>query len=130
MLLRAARNLSSAIHVVLFTSRAESRAPIFASISIHLLLTSDVRLAAQLMSVIDFEPLDCATFISNLIPLLQPAGKTLLETACQRILQTEEENAPIIRRRPPSRNPVKYFVGMFFEHARYGYSGCIIGWEV
>lgn len=135
MLLRAARNILGSYRLLLPDSstvpEADIRASINAALSIQLLLTNEPRFISPMIQHILLRPLDCATVLSNtLAPLLQPRAQEMLEAACKSVLKEEEEAAAVISLRSSATVQIKFFVGMVFEHIKFGYLGCIIRWEV
>ncbi|KAJ7103353.1 YccV-like-domain-containing protein [Mycena belliarum] len=127
MLLRAARNILSSFRND--ASRSTAQSAICAAVCIHLLLTNETQLVTHMLSHIDLDPLYCTTFLSDLRPLLLRNGsQNLLETACQNALEIEQQEAVVVHRRTP-QVPIAHCVGMVFEHRRYLYMGCIIGWD-
>ncbi|KAJ6621183.1 hypothetical protein B0H10DRAFT_2019132 [Mycena sp. CBHHK59/15] len=114
MLLRAARNILSSFRNDATRSTAQSA--IYAALVSHML------------SHVDLHPLYCATFLSDLQPLLRPGCRRLLEQSCKNTLEVEAQSI-IVRSRSTEKVDMAYFVGMVFEHRLYRYIGCIIGWE-
>jgi F-box protein 21 len=131
MLLRAARNIFASHHSLVNVPEMVSKPSIYAALCVHVLLTSDARLVSYMMSHIDVRPLDCATFLSDILaPALGPRCREVLEESCRSILMNEAEAASVVNLRSKSNIQLKFFVGLIFEHRIYGYIGCIIGWEV
>ncbi|KAJ7492453.1 YccV-like-domain-containing protein [Mycena latifolia] len=126
MLLRAARNILSSFRND--ASRSTAQSAIYAAVCIHLLLTNETQLVAHMLSHIDLDPLYCATFLSDLQPLLRHRCQNLLETTCRNALEQEHEQAALVHRRSEQKQ-IAHYVGMVFEHRSYHYVGCIIGWD-
>ncbi|KAJ7631118.1 YccV-like-domain-containing protein, partial [Roridomyces roridus] len=127
MLLRAARNILSSI--TNDTSHATTQAAIFASICIHLLLTEEVQLITHMVRHVEVDPLDCATFLSDLQPFLRrAANREFLQETCRATLEIEEQEATTVHSRNAT-TAVAHYVGMVFQHRRYSYNACIIGWD-
>lgn len=130
MLLRVARNILAATRGAEDFSYSTSQAALQTSICAHFLLTNEIRLIAHLLSIIDIRPLDCSTYLSTtLSPLLQPHGQSLLRTASEAVMEHEAQETALVSRRLPDTR-VKYFIGAIFNHARFGYTACIAGWDV
>ncbi|KAJ7110041.1 YccV-like-domain-containing protein [Mycena epipterygia] len=126
MLLRTARNILSSFRND--ASRATAQSAIYAAVCIHLLLTNETQLVAHMLSHVDLDPLYCATFLSDLQPLLRHGCQHLLESSCRNALEVEEEQAGLVHPRT-AQAQITHYVGMVFEHRLYHYMGCIIGWE-
>lgn len=127
MLLRAARNILSSFRND--ASRFAAQSAIYAAACIHLLLTNETQLVAHMLSHVDLDPLYCATFLSDLQPLLRSGCQKLLEKSCRNALELEEKEAVLVHQHT-AQAQIAHYVGMVFEHRAYGYIGCIIGWEV
>ncbi|TFK36986.1 hypothetical protein BDQ12DRAFT_736713 [Crucibulum laeve] len=126
MLLRSARNILSAATTVVRELRVGFQVPL----CVHLLFQADNRSILEILANMTLNPLDCATFLLDKVAPTLQVGRLqhLLRQCCRTVLQAENHAAQVMKRRVDNQS-VKYFVGMPFEHVRYGYIGCIIGWD-
>ncbi|KAJ6503359.1 Hemimethylated DNA-binding protein YccV like-domain-containing protein [Mycena vitilis] len=127
MLLRAARNILASFRND--ASRSTAQSAIYAAVCIHLLLANETHLAAHMLSHVDLDPLYCATFLSDMQPLLLRRGsQDHLGRSCRIALELEEQQAILVHPRT-AQALIAHYVGMVFEHRSYHYVGCIIGWD-
>lgn len=76
-------------------------------------------------------PLDLfPVLVDSLSPLLNTHLREQLTTRCTAVIEEEKEAASILHHRSALTREVKFFVGMVFKHAAYGYVGYIYGWDV
>ncbi|KAF8640838.1 hypothetical protein AX17_000487 [Amanita inopinata Kibby_2008] len=129
MLIRASRNLLAAFQEDSTLEYNDSQPAMLAAITIQILLQVEPRFLMTLMGVIELNALDCtALFLNKLSPIVSSQHRNLLERICSPILNAEAKSAATSTERQ-SNPTVRYFVGMAFKHARYGYTGCIVGWN-
>ncbi|KAF5388571.1 hypothetical protein D9757_004660 [Collybiopsis confluens] len=124
MLLRNGRNILTSLDNA-SSSMGLLRSSTLLGLSLFLALSGSERFVDQFMAYA--EPLDCATFISEaLIPSLEgcKAAESLSEH-CQKALETEARMAKVVK----VSTTRQYFVGMVFEHKKYGYTAVITGWD-
>ena len=135
MLFRAARNILGSLrmlpHDANYVSEADSHAAMYASYCVNILLTDDNQLFPHLANHLSDFPLDMGPVLHDTFaPLLLARNARVLMDGCNYAIAAEEEAAKVLHRRSGTAQPVKYFVGMIFQHARQDYLGCIRGWEV
>ncbi|KAL4263429.1 Hemimethylated DNA-binding domain-containing protein [Pleurotus pulmonarius] len=86
-----------------------------------------VRFLMQEASLVS--PLDSYVILPALAKILHPEGTRQMLTSAYQQSQDEYLRGRARKRSRVEHPQVKYFVGMFFVHAKYQYHGCIIGWE-
>ncbi|KAJ7207393.1 hypothetical protein B0H12DRAFT_1158814 [Mycena haematopus] len=126
MLLRAARNILASFRND--ASRSTAQSAIYAAVCIYLLLTNEIQLVAHMLSHVDLEPLYCATFLADMLPLLRAGGQSQLANSCRIALELEQQEAALVHSRT-AQAQITHYVGMVFEHRIYHYVGCITGWD-
>ncbi|KAF8167626.1 hypothetical protein B0H34DRAFT_24380 [Crassisporium funariophilum] len=127
MLLRASRNVLASIVATHEVPRGIVHPSVLMAACVHLLFQADDRTVERLFLNITLQPLDCIFLLDSLAPCLIERCKTLIERHCQAELADAATTEGDIHSRVDK--PVKYFVGMAFVHARYGYLGFIYGWD-
>jgi F-box protein 21 len=138
MLLRAARNILSSLRMLPLeangtndVSEADCQAAMYASYCVNMLLTGDVQVVHHLVHNLSNFPLDLGPVLHDTFAaLLQPTNRRIVMDNCNDAIGTDEKAAKVVNRRSETTEPIKYFIGMVFEHAEQGYLGCIKGWEV
>lgn len=127
MLLRATRNIMTSSHTT--PPDKSTRPAILVAYGLHLLLTKQIDLVEHMTALMD--PIDCATFPDSFIPALgQCPARGLLDRLCKEALDDEADTAALCYPRSAQEVSIQYFVGMFFQHRKYGYFGCICRWDV
>ncbi|EMD41920.1 hypothetical protein CERSUDRAFT_110478 [Gelatoporia subvermispora B] len=97
----------------------------YAACTCFLLRTQEAHLATH---ITQFKPYDgIAVLCDVLAPVLNANARRVLEEQAGDIEKQDEQRAQTKYRR--SEHKVAHFVGLVFKHARYGYTGCITGWE-
>lgn len=130
MLLRAARNILISYSNFQFIPYDVGQHCLYLALVVHLMFPSDVAVIAQILGILDVRPVNCETLLlGKLAPLLPFPMKALLESHCKGVLEDEAQQAATMHLRSAS-HPVQYFIGLPFRHRRYGYTACIIQWDV
>ncbi|KAF9270608.1 YccV-like-domain-containing protein [Marasmius fiardii PR-910] len=130
MLLRAGRNIMTALHSPINTSASLSRSSIIFALGMHIQLADRPDLIRTFLS--GCEPLDCATFVAeDMIPCQREDSRTrkILAVGIKEVLEREEAEAKVIHYRFDEEVSVQHFVGLLFRHRLYGYNACIFGWD-
>ena len=136
MLLRAAGNIINS-HRLLNAHESDNppasdcQSSLYAAFCIQIALTNNLRLSTILIDHGKIPPLDCATVLSGTLAQLLPIrGRDALENSCKAALKAEEAAARMVYPRTLTPNRIRFFVGMIFEHIKYGYLAVIVAWEV
>ena len=98
----------------------------YAACTCFLLRTQEPHLAIHITQFKSFDSV--AVLYDVLGPQLDPPVQKILEEQASEIEEQDEQRARVQYRR--FEHQVAFFVGLVFKHARYGYIGCITGWEV
>jgi len=128
MLLRASRNILSALMSIPDVPPYVLHPSLLLSICVHLLFQANDDTLDRLLSNIYLQALDCILLLDCLAPSLTERCRTMVRSRCQAVLDAEAVAELNIYSR--TGKSVKYFVGMAFVHARYNYVGFIYGWDV
>ncbi|KAF8632957.1 hypothetical protein AX15_001559 [Amanita polypyramis BW_CC] len=130
MLRRASHNILFAFQEDIDVDFSQWQPAMFAAVTAQFLLQTELPFLRVLVeSFRGLTILDCSTFILNkLAPMVSQPYRDLLEQRCDPI-KNEEAIVAGIRRTRLGSVTVRYFVGMVIRHIRYGFVGCIIGWD-
>ena len=124
MLMRASRSILSIQDV----RPSILRPSLLLSLCVHLLFQVDDNILHLLLADAYLQAWDCIFLLDRLAPSLISRCQGMISSHCQTVLDAEAAAELKIHSR--TGIPVKYFVGMAFEHARYRYIGFIYGWDV
>jgi len=135
MLLRAGRNILSSLRmlpqdIISGVSESDCEAAMYACYCVNILLTGDDQVVPHLVNRLSHFPLDLGPVLHDTFaPLLHARSAQVLMDGCKDVMAAEEDAAKVQNTRSGTTQHVKYFLGMIFEHVKYGYLGCIRGWE-
>ncbi|KAL1740963.1 hypothetical protein HDZ31DRAFT_46433 [Schizophyllum fasciatum] len=130
LLLRSARNIVSSEFEDTDSPRPLIRNAVHVSKCVTTLLSDQAADLTGLLLGTDTIHLDCATYLATIMaPALSPPSDRHLALMCGHRVRAARDEDSIITMRTSSDREIKYFVGMIFEHARYAYTGVIVGWS-
>lgn len=133
MLVRTSRNILASFSIMPSSTVSEDllHTAFYASLMVNVIFRHDHRYLLNIMQHINQFPLDLfPVLVDSLSPLLNTHLREQLTTRCTAVIEEEKEAASILHHRSALTREVKFFVGMVFKHAAYGYVGYIYGWDV
>ena len=133
MLVRTARNILASFSIMPTSAVSEDvlHTAFYASLVVNLIFTRDERYLLNILQHINRFPLDLFPVLEDsLLPLLTSGLQERLTTRCKAVVEEEREAASTVHHRSALTREVKFFVGMVFKHATFGYVGYIYGWDV
>ena len=128
MLMRASRNILSSLMSIHDVRPSILHPSLLLSICVHLLFQADDDILDRLLADAYLQAWDCIFLLERLAPSLMSRCRGMIRSHCQTVLDAEAAAELSIHSR--TGVPVKYFVGMAFEHVKYKYIGFIYGWHV
>ena len=128
MLMRASRNILSSLMSIHDVHPSILHPSLLLSICVHLLFQAEDGILDRLLADAYLQAWDCIFLLDRLAPSLMSRCRGMIRSHCQTVLDAEAAAELNIHNR--TGIPVKYFVGMAFEHVRYKYIGFIYGWDV
>jgi F-box protein 21 len=133
MLVRTSRNIFVSFSTMPSSALSEDElhTAFYASVMVNVIFMHDDRYLLNMMQHLNRFLLDLfPVLVDSLSPLLNSRLQEQLMTHCMAIVEQEKEAAATLHPRSALTRDVKFFVGMIFKHAAYGYVGYIYGWDV
>lgn len=130
LILRSARNIVSSEFEDTVSPRSLIRTAVHVTKCVVTLVSEQMVDPTGFLLGTDTIQFDCATYISGIIAPALPAPRNRhLALMCDHRIRTARDEDSVVTMRTSSDRTVLYFVGMIFQHARYNYTGVIIGWN-
>ena len=76
-----------------------------------------------------YYPEDTALFVEHALPLLEGQDEQRLVSQVVESMQEDDRGEKTRRPRSDADAGVRYRIGQYFQHKRYGYRGFIVGWD-
>lgn len=133
MLVRTSRNVLASFSIMPSSAVSEDmlHTAFYASLMINVIFMHDDRYLQNIIQHINRFLLDLyPVLVDSLSPLLNSPLREQLMMYCETVVEGEKEAAAALHPRSALTREVKFFVGMVFKHAAYGYVGYIYGWDV
>ncbi|OAX43011.1 YccV-like-domain-containing protein [Rhizopogon vinicolor AM-OR11-026] len=132
MLIRTSRNILASFSTMPSSVVSEDvlHTAFYASLVVNVIFMHDDRYLLSIIQHINRFLLDLfPVLVDSLSHILNPRLREQLITHCMAVVEGEKEAAATFHPRSTLTREVKFFVGMIFKHAAYGYVGYIYGWD-